>query len=93
MSRFEETVNDAIGEAVLGAVGFRAEDARRADRRDGPRAPGRAARRGHDRRALPRAQAGAGQRDPDAGDLHAVRLGGGVRDRAPAGSSASPPRA
>ena len=62
MSRFEEVVNDAIGEVILGESGFKAEDLAQQDRRARARAPGRAARRGHDRGALPRAQAGAGLR-------------------------------
>ena len=81
MSRFEEVVNDAIGEVVLGEAAFQAETLAAAHRRARARPPGRAPRRGHDRRALPRAQAGAGLRHPDAGDLHAVRLRGRVRAR------------
>ena len=80
MSRFEEVVNEAIGEVVLGEA-LQGRDARPAHRRARARAPGRAARRGDDRRALPRAQAGAGVGHRDAGDLHAVRLGGRVRAR------------
>ena len=93
MSRFEEVVNDVIGEVILGETGFKAEQLAAARRRARARAPGRAARRGHDRRALPRVQAGPGVGHPDAGDLHALRLGGRERDAARAGSSASPPRA
>ena len=58
MSRFEEVVNEAIDEVVLGEA-FKAETLaahiaeRVRDRQDGP------ARRGDDRGALPRAQAGA----------------------------------
>jgi GTP cyclohydrolase I/GTP cyclohydrolase-4 len=79
---FEETVNEAIGEAVLGEPAFRAEGLRPASPR--PCASARtAARRGHGRRPLPRAQAGAGERHPHAGDLHDARLRGGVRDRDP----------
>ena len=62
MSRFEEVVNDAIGEVVLGERGFKAEQLAAAHRRARARAPGRAARRGDDRRPLPRAQARAGRR-------------------------------
>ena len=91
--RFEEVVNDAIGEVLLGESGFKAEVLAQQHRRAHPRPPGRAARRGDDRRALPRAQARARVRHPDAGDLHALRLGGGVRAAARAGSSASPRRA
>ena len=81
MSRFEEVVNEAIGEVILGETGLQGRGAGPAHRRARARAPGRAARRGHDRRALPRAQAGARVGHPDAGDLHAVRLGGRVRAR------------
>ena len=92
MSRFEEVVNEVIGEVVLGEATFRAENLAQRDRRARPRAPGRAARRGHDRRALPRAQAGAGLRRRHAGDLHAARDGGRRPSAAPSGSSASPRR-
>ena len=80
MSRFEEVVNEAIDEVVLGEA-LPGRDARRAHRRARARAPGRAARRGDDRGALPRAQARAGLGHRDAGDLHAVRLRGRVRAR------------
>ena len=80
MSRFEEVVNEAIGEVVLRRVDVQGRDARRAHRAARARPPGRAARRGHRRGALPRAQAGAGLGHPDAGALHAARLG--ARDRA-----------
>ena len=59
MSRFEEVVNDAIGEVVLGESAFRAETLAQhiaekvRDRQDARRAEV------HDRGALPRAQAGA----------------------------------
>ena len=92
MSRFEEVVNEAIDEVILGEA-FKAETLaahiaeRVRDRQE--RAPGR----GHDRRPLPRAQAGARVGLVDPGDLQAVRLGGGVGARAPAGSSASRRRA
>ena len=72
MSRFEEVVNDAIGEVILGEAPFKAETLAQHIAEQRARAPGRPARRGHDRRALPRAQAGAGVRHPDAGDLHAA---------------------
>ena len=62
MSRFEEVVNDAIGEVVLGESALRAETLAAAHRREGARPPGRAARRGAHRGALPGAQAGAGVR-------------------------------
>ena len=52
MSRFEEVVNEAIDDVVLGEAPAR-RGARRPHRRAGPRAPGRPARRGHDRRPLP----------------------------------------
>ena len=77
MSRFEEVVNDAIGEVVLGESAFRAETLAAAHRREGPRPPGRAPRRGPHRGPLPGAQAGAGLRHPDAGDLLAARRRGG----------------
>ena len=47
MSRFEEVVNDAIGEVVLGESALPRRDARAAHRREGPRPPGRLPRRGH----------------------------------------------
>ena len=81
MSRFEEVVNDAIGEVILGEATFRAETLAEQIARDRPRAPGRPARRGDDRRALPRAQARAGLGHPHAGDLHALRLRGRRADR------------
>ena len=77
MSRFEEVVNDAIGEVILGESSFRAETLAQhiaekvRERQDAQQ------RRGHDHRALPGAQAGAGLGHPDAGDLHAARLRGG----------------
>ena len=85
MSRFEEVVNDAIGEVILGEAAFRAETLAQhiaekvRERQDAQQ------RRGHDHRALPGAQAGAGLGHRDAGDLHAARLGGGRRAPARAG--------
>ena len=81
MSRFEEVVNEAIGEVVLGEAAFRAETLAQhiaenvRDRQEARRAEVTIAR------ALSRAQARSGQRHPDPGDLHAVRLGGRVRAR------------
>ena len=74
MSRFEEVVNDAIGEVILGESAFRAETLAQLIAEQRARAAGRADRRGHDHRALPGAQAGAGVGHRDAGDLHAARL-------------------
>ena len=88
MSRFEEVVNEAIDEVVLGEA-LQGRDARRAHRRARARAPGRAARRGHDRGALPGAQAGARLRHPHAGDLHAASARRSRPSAARAGSSAS----
>ena len=42
MSRFEEVVNDAIGEVILGEAAFKAETLAAAHRRARARAPGRA---------------------------------------------------
>ena len=80
-SRFDEVINDVIGEVVLGAGALQGRAARPAHRRRGARAAGRAARGGDDRRPLSRVQAGAGVRDRHAGDLHAARLGGRLRAR------------
>ena len=77
MSRFEEIVNEAIDEVILGEA-FKAETLAShiaelvRDRQDGHRAEVTIAR------ALSRAQACAGIRRADPGDLHAVRLRGGV---------------
>ncbi len=70
MSRFEEVVNEAIGEVVLKESPFRAETlakhiAELVRERQGVRA-----RRGDDRGALPRAQARARVGRAYAGDLH-----------------------
>ncbi len=93
MSRFEEVVNEVIGEVVLGEATFKAEDlAQRIAELVRERQRGRP-RRGHRRRALPRAQARPRLGHPDAGDLHAVRLGRRLRHRHPARWSASPRRA
>ena len=46
MSRFEEVINEAIGEVVLQRVDVQGRDARRAHRAARPRPPGRAPRRG-----------------------------------------------
>ena len=81
MSRFEEVVNEAIGEVILRRERVPRRDARPAHRRARARAAGRAHGRGHDQRALPGAQAGAGVGDRDAGDLHAARLGRRRPDR------------
>ena len=90
MSRFEEIVNEAIDEVVLGEA-LKAETLAVAHRRARARTPGRPARRGDDHGALSRAQAGAGVRPADAGDLRADRLGGRVRARhAPAGGRGGP---
>ena len=83
MSRFEEIVNEAIDEVVLGES-LQRRGARRPDRRAGPRAPGRAARRGRGsppaiRRPSP--TPASGPRDP--GDLHPVRHRGRLRARHP----------
>ena len=81
MSRFEEVVNEVIGEVVLGESTFRAEDlAQRVaelvrERQRAQRAEVT------DRRALPRAQAGARVRRQHPGDLHAARAGGRLRAR------------
>ena len=90
MSRFEEVVNEAIDEVVLGEA-FKAETLashiaeRVRDRQDARRAEVTIAAR------YPRAQAGAGVGRPHAGDLHAVRLRRGVRARhAPADRRARP---
>ena len=81
MSRFEEVVNEAIGEVVLGETTFKAETLAehiaqlvRARQRRPPR-------RGHRRGALPRAQARPGLGHPDPGAVHAARLGGLHRAR------------
>jgi len=72
MSRFEEVVNDAIGEVIVGGSGFRAEQL--AQRVASWCAFARAhAGRGHDRSALPRAPP-LRFRNQHAGDLHAVRV-------------------
>ena len=78
MSRFEEVVNEAIDEVVLGEA-FKAETlaahiAERVRERQG----GRRAEVTH-RGALPRAQAGARLAACHPGALHDVRLGGRVR--------------
>ncbi len=83
MSRFEEVVNEAIGEVVLGESTFKAETLAEHIAAARARAPGRAPRRGHRRGALPRAQAGPRVRDPDAGAVHAARLGDRHRARHP----------
>ena len=93
MSRFEETVNDAIGEVVLGEAAFRAEALAVQiaeivrERQDALRAEV------DDRRALSGAQAGARLRHPHAGDLHALTARRSPPKPARAGSSASPRRA
>ena len=73
MSRFEEVVNEAIGQVVLGESTFKAETlaehiAQLVRERQGARRA-EVTRRG----ALPRAQARARLRDPDAGAVHAAR--------------------
>ena len=62
MSRFEEVVNDAIGEVVLVREGVPRGDARPPHRREGARPPGRPPRRGPHRGPLSRAQARARSR-------------------------------
>src|SRR3954454_9301852 len=57
MSRFEEVVNDVIGEVVLGGR-LQGRAARSANRRRRSRAPGRGARGGDDRRSLSGVQTG-----------------------------------
>ncbi len=73
MSRFEEVVNEAIGEVVLTESPFRAETLARDIAELVRERQGAGARGGDGRGALPRAQAGSGVGDLDAGDLHAVR--------------------
>ena len=73
MSRFDEVVNEAIGEVVLSESPFRAETLAEHIAELVREPPGRRARGGDDRGALPGAQAGAGVGHPDAGDLHAAR--------------------
>ena len=88
MSRFEEVVNEAIGEVVLSESPFRAETLARhiaelvRERQGAERAEV------SDRGALSRAQARARIGHPDAGDLHAARPGGRLRARHRAASSA-----
>jgi len=65
MSRFDEVVNQAIGEVRAERVAVPGGDARAAHRGAGARAPGCGARRGHDRGPLSRAQASAGVRHPE----------------------------
>ena len=84
MSRFEEVVNDAIGEVVLGESTFKCRDARRAHRTARARSPRRASRRGHRRGPLPRAQARAGLGHSDPGAVLAPRLRDLHRARHPA---------
>ena len=93
MSRFEEVVNDAIGEVILGESAFRAETlaqhiAEHVRERQG-------ARRAEVtiERALPGAQAGAGVGHRDAGDLHAARLRRRVRRGHAAADRRRAPRA
>ncbi len=74
MSRFEEVVNEAIGEVVLGESTFSAETLAEHIAAARARAPGRPARRGQRRGALPGAQARAGLGHPDPGALHAARV-------------------
>ena len=80
MSRFEEIVNEAIDEVVLGEA-FKAETLashiaeRVRDRQDGCRAEVTIAARYPENKTAP------GVRRAHAGDLHAVRLGGGLRAR------------
>ena len=81
MSRFEEVVNDAIGEVILGESAFRAETLAQhiaekvRERQDAHTAEVTITR------PLPGAQAGAGVGHRDAGDLHAARLRGRRADR------------
>ena len=92
MSRFEEVVNEAIDEVILGEA-FKAETLaahiaeRVRDRQDGLRAEVTIAARYPEHKPTP----GVGH--ADAGDLHAVRLRGGVAASARAGWSASRLRA
>ena len=82
MSRFEEVVNEAIDEVVLGET-LRAEELAAQiaepvrERQDGP------ARRGDDRRPLPGDGPDPGLGPPHPGDLHAVRHRGRLRARHP----------
>ena len=82
MSRFEEVVNDAIGEVVLGESAFRAETLAAAHRREGPRPPGRAAApRSTSRPATRSTSRRRSSGIADAGDLLAARRRGGQRGR------------
>ena len=81
MSRFEEVINEAIGEVVLSESPFRAETLARQIAELVRARQGAHARRGEHRRALSRAQARAGIRHPHPGDLHAARAGGRLRAR------------
>jgi GTP cyclohydrolase I/GTP cyclohydrolase-4 len=74
MSRFEEVVNDVIGEVVLGESGFKAEQLAQhmaeqvRERQDALRAEVTIAARYPEHKPAP------GLGHPDAGDLHALRL-------------------
>ena len=88
MSRFEEVVNDAIGEVVLGESAFRAETLAQhiaekvRDRQGARRAEVRIEARYPEHKPAP------GQRHPHAGDLHAARRRRRLRRRhAPARSA------
>ena len=91
MSRFEEVVNEAIGEVILGEATFRAETLaehiaeRVRDRQGAPRAEVTIAARYPEHKPAPVS------RHPHPGDLHAVRLGGRRPSRhAPAGRRRRP---
>ncbi len=73
MSRFEEVVNEAIGEVVLSQSQFRAETLARNIAELVRERQGASAGGGDGTGALPRAQAGPRLRCFDAGDLHAPR--------------------
>ena len=88
MSRFEEVVNDAIGEVILGESAFRAETLAQhiaekvRDRQGARRAEVHLEARFPEYKPAPR------QRHPHAGDLHAARHRGRRRGRHEAARSA-----
>ena len=80
MSRFEEIVNDAIGEVVLGEATFKAETARACTSPSScATARTRCAPRSRSRARYPEYKPAPVSGHPDAGDLHAVRLGRRLR--------------
>ncbi len=92
MSRFEEGINEAIDQVILGEA-LSIESLAQRIAAQVVSAQGRPAQRGHHSGELPEGPSDAGLRDPEPGDVRADRRRGRHADCTPGASSACPRKA